>query len=255
MTSAVLTKILASGQVTDGATRLPLLHPDVPGLRSAIDAGEGAWLQRLVADVKPQRSIEIGCAYGVSSLFICDALAALPHPVTHIVIDPYQSTTWRGIGRRNLDEAGFGALVDFHEAPSELALPSLLAAGTRVDFAFVDGRHTFDQVVTEFYYLNRMLRIGGVIAFDDADRVSVNRAIRHALTYPAYRAYGAAPGADTRSTMLGRCRRAVGRLPFVADLLRADFVERDWDLGIFGSCVAIQKVAEDARTSGWDARF
>jgi len=32
-------------------------------------------------------------------------------------------------------------------------------------------------------------------------------------------------------------------------------LHRDWDLGIFGSCVAIQKVGPDRRSSGWDHAF
>jgi len=253
--NAVLEAIVKSQQVLDGATPLPLRHPDFPELPVAVDDAEGAWLQRVVADIEPNVSLEIGCAYGVSSLYICESLAGLAHPATHIVIDPFQRTQWRGIGLTHLRDAGFSSFVDFREERSEIELPRLLAAGVTIDFAFVDGRHTFDQVMLEFYYLNRLLRIGGVIAFDDADRRSVNRAVRHALTYPCYRAYGTPPTPPARTTLLGRGRKALTRVPLVAGVLRPDIVRRDWDLGILGSCVAIQKTDEDRRSSGWDSNF
>jgi predicted O-methyltransferase YrrM len=253
--NAVLDRIVASQQVSDGSTTLPLRHPDFPNSLVAVDPAEGALLQRIVHDVKPRLSLEIGCAYGVSSLYICEALASARAAARHIVVDPFQSTQWRNIGRKNLRDAGFEPLVDFREERSEIALPRLLAEGVTLDFAFVDGWHTFDQVMVEFYFLNRLLRLGGVIAFDDANRRSVNRVIRHALTYPAYRVYGTESEQPTRPTVLGRGRRALGKMPAMSGILRADFMSRDWDLGILGTCVAIQKVAEDVRGSGWDRGF
>ncbi|HUK34025.1 MAG TPA: class I SAM-dependent methyltransferase [Vicinamibacterales bacterium] len=252
--NAVLERILATERVSDGSTSLPLRHPDFPALRVAVDREEGELLQQAVADIQPRVSVEIGCAYGVSTLYICEALATLPHASRHIVIDPFQSTQWRGIGRRHLTDAGLDSFVDFREDFAELALASLLRDEVRIDLAFVDGWHTFDQVMLEFYFLNRLLRVGGVIVFDDADRRSVNRVVRHALTYPSYRLY-ATTGRPTRVSAAGRVRRALAKLPPVAAIVRPDVLRRDWDLGILASCVAIRKIADDRRTSGWDSDF
>jgi predicted O-methyltransferase YrrM len=251
----VLHRIVTTQRVTDGATTLPLSHPDFPQLPVAVDEREGKFLQQIVGDLQPHVSVEIGCAYGVSTLYICEALSALPHPARHIVIDPFQQSQWRGIGRKNVEDAGFGHIADFREDYAELALPRLLEEHVTVDFAFVDGRHTFDQVMVEFYYVNKMLRVGGVIAFDDADRRSVNRVIRHALRYPAYRAYASSSPTPARKTIFGHVRRAVASIPMAASVVREDVIHRDWDLNIFGSCVAIQKIGEDGRSSGWDAPF
>src|SRR6185436_5531210 len=110
---------------------------------------------------------------------------------------------------------------------------------------------TFDQVMVEIYYLNRMLRVAGGMVFDDADRRSVNRVIRHALTYPAYRVYGTEKEqkGPPRRTILGRVRHTLASVPAVTPIIRPDVLHRDWDLGIFGSCVAIQKIGGDHRTS------
>jgi hypothetical protein len=76
----VLAEILDTGQVAtpDGST--------VP-LNYNISAEEGATLQRLIRAVKPRVTLEIGFAYGVSTLFICEALAEVGGE-RHIVIDP-----------------------------------------------------------------------------------------------------------------------------------------------------------------------
>ena len=253
--NTILENIISSQQVTDGESTYPLRHPDFPNLPVAVDRTEGTFLQKIIKDLKAQRTLEIGCAYGVSTLFMCEAAASLPAFAQHIVIDPYQRTQWRGIGLKHVVDAGYGFLVDFREEPSEIVLPSLVKAGVTLDFAFVDGWHTFDQVMTEFYYLNRLIRVGGVIAFDDADRRSVNRAIRHALTYPAYRVYGTSRPETPKPSVLGRGRHALGKLPAISSIVRPDVLNKDWDLGILGTCVAIQKVDADARSSGWDRTF
>jgi hypothetical protein len=68
--------------------------------------------------------------------------------------------------------------------------------------------------------------------------------------------YGTEKSDETvRRSTLGRLRRALVSVPAVAPLIRPDVLQRDWDLGIFGSCVAIQKVGPDQRSSGWDRAF
>ena len=113
-------------------------------------------------------------------------------------------------------------------------LPQLLMEGTTIDFALIDGWHTFDQVMMEFYYLNRLLAIGGVIAFDDANRRSINRIIRHALTYPAYRVYGTEAKQVNKLSLAGRARKALAIIPGADRMIRPD---------------------NDVRSSGWDRTF
>ena len=251
----VLEQIVASDTVTDGTSVFPLRHPAAPTLPVAVDPREGNFLGHIIEELEPRVSLEIGMAYGVSTLYLCEALSQLPHPVRHIVMDPFQTPQWRGIGLRNVEMAGYRAMIDFHEERSEFLLPRLVEEGVQIDFAFVDGWHTFDQVLVEFFYLNKMLRVGGVIAFDDAERRGINRVVRHALAYPAYRVFEPERGRSTDVTLGGRLRRSLSRVPKATRLIRRDVLERDWDLGIHSTCVAIQKVAEDRRGSGWEGDF
>jgi predicted O-methyltransferase YrrM len=251
----VLEQILESGAVSDGQQTITVRHPEFPDRVSHVDRSTGALLQRAIMDVKPALSLEVGLAYGVSTLFICDAISSLPRPGRHIVLDPYQNGKWRGIGLRNIREAGCQSLVEFHEAPSEILLPRLLEEGRVLDLVFIDGLHRFEQAFVEFYYVNRLLRPGGVVLFDDAARRSVNRVIRHALTYPAYEIYGTTDEVRGGPSLLGRLRQLACGVPALRRLLRPDLLRRDWDLGILGRCVALRKIAEDQRPTHWDQDF
>ena len=90
--NAVLESILSSSTVTDGERTFPLRHPDFPALPVHMDAEEGKVLQAIVRRVRQERSLEIGFAYGVSTLYICDELSRLGQSVHHIVMDPFQSS-------------------------------------------------------------------------------------------------------------------------------------------------------------------
>jgi predicted O-methyltransferase YrrM len=103
----LLRSIFSSGSVTteDGAIR---------GLRGAISQEEGDFIQEIIRSARPRVSVEVGCAYGVSSLYICEALREVS-AAKHIVMDPYQHSEWEGIGLANLKRAGYLDIVDFHE--------------------------------------------------------------------------------------------------------------------------------------------
>ncbi len=253
--NSVLNRILTSAVVTDGVENISLRHPEFPDRISHVDQATGSLLQRAVEDVRPAVSLEIGLAYGISTLFICDAIQKLTTPGRHIVLDPYQNQKWRGIGLRNIREAGFDSIVDFREEASEFLLPRLVAEGVRVDLAFIDGLHRFDQAFVEFFYVNRLLRPGGIVLFDDASRRSVNRVIRHALTYPAYEVFATSAPPVPRRSLMGTVRVSAGRLRAARRWLRPDVLQKDWDLGVLGRCVALRKVAEDQRATHWDSDF
>jgi predicted O-methyltransferase YrrM len=252
----VLQRLLETGAIiVDPDTSVSLRHPEFPDALSHIDAESGLLLQRVIREVRPERTLEIGFAYGISTLFICEALASLSNEAKHTVIDPFQKGKWRGLGLRNVADAGFANLLDFREEPSEVALPRLLFEQQRFEFAFIDGLHRFDQVMLEFYYVNRLLRPGGVVVFDDANRRSVNRAIRHALTYPCYQLFAASTAGTRRPTWAGRVRRRLSSVRAAQGVLRRDLLIRDWDLGITGRAVALRKTQEDTRHTYFDAEF
>jgi predicted O-methyltransferase YrrM len=86
----------------------------------------------------------------------------------HVVIDPMQTSLFHNAARRTLRECGVDAMVEFYEAPSDLILPKLISEGRRFDFAFIDGDHHFESVFLDAVFVDRLLKPGGVVAFDDA---------------------------------------------------------------------------------------
>ena len=194
-------------------------------LHSCISREAGAFLQDIIADVRPRTYVEVGLAFGFSAVYAGRALKALGRDYTHHIIDPDQNTSgWKGIGLGNLTEEGLADSVVFHEVGSEFALPALLRAGETADMGFIDGWHTFDQTMVDFYYLNRMLAPGGVIVFDDADWPAVSKAVGYALSYPCYE-------------ICGVSQRTAGKS--VPEEIAG------------ASAVAIRKIAKDERRWDW----
>jgi hypothetical protein len=73
------------------------------------------------------------------------------------------------------------------EEPDFLALPRLLALGCKVDFGYIDGWHTFDYTLLDFYYIDRMLPVNGVVGFNDCDYPAVHKAINFVLSHRRYK--------------------------------------------------------------------
>jgi predicted O-methyltransferase YrrM len=135
----------------------------------------GQYLFELVRSRRPACTLEVGFAYGLSTLFIAEALRQNGGGHHH-VIDPKQRTRFDELGLRHVDEAGLSSWITFHEQPAELCLPTLVDQGLAIDLAFDDGGHLFDQVIVEFVFLARLLRRGGVLIFDDDPLPGVSRA-------------------------------------------------------------------------------
>jgi predicted O-methyltransferase YrrM len=184
----VLERILETGEFVGPEGKLIKV-------RGQIDREEGEFLQKIITDLKPAVTLEVGLAYGISALFICDALDQVSG-ARHIVIDSHQLTdVWdAGAGLHNLKKAGYEKIIEFHDAESQRVLPQLEESGLKVDFAFIDGAHTFDHVLVDFFYIDRMLRVGGVVAFDDVNWPSVGKACRFIIKNRNYSVYDSCLG-------------------------------------------------------------
>lgn len=136
----------------------------------------GRILAEAVRSSGSERTLEVGMAYGLSTLFFCQTHEDRGRG-SHIAVDPAQSRRWKDIGRLNVERAGLTHRLRFLEAPSHDALPLLLSEGVQLDFAFIDGAHWFDFALVDFFYVNRMLSVGGLVAFDDLWMPAVRRVI------------------------------------------------------------------------------
>ncbi len=235
-------------------------------LESQISAEEGMHIQQVIASLKPRTTLEIGMAYGVSTLFICEAVAAIGGE-KHIVIDPYQNNIpdeslapdkqpadpgWRGLGLFNVEKAGYAEMVEFHDKPSYAALPEILASGRKIDYALIDGMHTFDFVLVDFFYIDLLLNIGGVITFDDLSYPSIRKLCRYILTNRAYRIFSPDAVSDIGKVFSFKRKLFEGvlKIPaFGSSLLRwckSELLLPDFQLGLpYGNYVSFQKCTED----------
>lgn len=147
----------------------------------------GAFLRDVCRAERPRSTLEIGLAYGLSTLFIVQALLENGGPArAHTVMDPFQTSTFHDAGRRVIKKTGIERLVDFHQDQSEYVLPRLLREGLRFDFAFIDGDHRFDHVFVDLFYINQLLKPSGVLVLDDCFSDSVHFACRFIQTNYAY---------------------------------------------------------------------
>ena len=143
-----------------------------------ISPAEGMWIYELCRRSKPQATLEIGLACGFSTLYF---LAALVENGSgrHTSIDPHQLKVpgqWAGIGLAHGSRFG-GERFRFLEEPSFAAIPHLADNSEHFDIIFIDGRHFFDVVVTEFTLGAELCSMGGHIVLHDMWLPAIRRAV------------------------------------------------------------------------------
>jgi predicted O-methyltransferase YrrM len=253
----VLSELLSSSTVRLASGEQVEIHSHIP-------PEEGEAIQRLIKEIRPSVSIEVGLAFGISALYICDALSECGAN-KHIIIDPNQndSNQWKGIGLDNIIRAGHGGLIEFHENPSYIALPKLLGDGRRAQFAFIDGWHTFDYTLVDFFYIDLILDVGGVVVFDDANFPGVRKVIRYVLTNRDYSVVLSLesdgelrPSTDIlfkdESDVMHLMRSVCDRSDEYKSLARDEIAVPDHKLGLSSRsrCVALRK--ENNYSNSWD---
>jgi predicted O-methyltransferase YrrM len=135
-----------------------------------ISVSQGMWLYEFCVSVKPKTILEIGMAYGFSTIFFLAAIAKnqVGH---HTSVDPFQSSQWHGIGlahaqvlaRTKDSNSAFVLLED----RSDRVVADLARSDSLFDVIFIDGNHRFDDVIVDFYLYAPLTAIGGYIILDD----------------------------------------------------------------------------------------
>lgn len=137
--------------------------------------------EALIPSIKPARILEIGSFEGASVCYLIDKLGAQQALELHCV------DTWEGgmehaglnmgaVEQRfdaNVAKASAAAahpvVVHKHKGYSDGQLAKLLVEGKAgyFDFAYVDGSHQAPDVLCDAVLAFRLLRVGGVLVFDD----------------------------------------------------------------------------------------
>jgi len=226
-------------------------------LQAHIDKSEGQFLVDLIKDHPIEKTLEVGCAFGIASLFICSALENKDNP-EHTIVDPYQTDHFSNTGIANLESAGF-KFYRFFEELSEFKLPELAAkeAGS-FDLVFIDGFHTFDHTLLDLFYANRLIRKGGFIVVDDCNMPGVSKAISYFSNYPAYTLYSMVNRTKNGKKLKYFARKLTQNR--LVDLLCSKILPNDlynyyYTKISFESMVALQKKEEDLRPPNWFQSF
>lgn len=244
MVNSIIEEIYRTGVVQDKLG-------DEYKLQSSVGRDEGEFILQLIrSDPNIRKTLEIGCAYGLSSLYICSALSER-NSAKHIIVDPKQHEGWHGIGIANLQKADFG-FFELIEKPSEFVLPDIAQneSGT-FDLVFIDGWHTFDHTLLDLFYANRLIKVGGYIVVDDCNWSSVAKAVSYILNYPAYQLNSQCLSKPSLKRALGNVVRTLIP-PFIADyMLPRNLYDRYYIRTLYSSMVALKKVANDERDWEW----
>jgi predicted O-methyltransferase YrrM len=166
-----LAEAYARGHVLDEA------GVEVPLEPHSVTREQGEALTRLAVSEGAERTVEVGLALGMSSLFLCRAVLELGG--RHVAIDPFQRESWNGAGLRTLREAGVENVIEVIEEESQLALPRLVREGREFDLAFIDGNHRFESIFVDLYFMTRLVRPGGLVVVDDTWMPSVRLAVAY----------------------------------------------------------------------------
>lgn len=231
-------------------------------LGSNIDQNEGEFIYELIRRYDCRKTLEVGCAMGISSLYICSALEG-KDGASHTIIDPMQTTDWNSIGITQLDKAGVG-FYRLIEEPSEFVLPRLAEHGEKYDFCFIDGWHTFDHTLIDFFYIDKMLDTGGIVVIDDISFSGIKKLMRYIVNYPNYKVLGNVK-IETKRGFNGclydcivnsfRPITKVFPMKMRYRIFSDNIIRSDKSLGLNTSMIAFQKTGPDSRRWDWYVDF
>ena len=179
----------------------------------AVTRERGTFIADLCRAERPRATLEVGMAWGLSTLYILAALAEV-HGATgfqpHVVMDPFQTSRFGNAALRLVREVGAERLIEFYPEPSEIILPRLVSAGRQFDLAFIDGDHRYDPGFVDFFFVHRLLKPGGMVIFDDVLFDGIYLTSRWAETNLGYQPVAQYPplGRRPRRSASSRLRRA-----------------------------------------------
>ncbi|MDP4285495.1 MAG: class I SAM-dependent methyltransferase [Bacteroidota bacterium] len=227
-------------------------------LHSHTSRGQGIFLQGIFDQVKPKKTLEIGMAFGISSLFILEKHREYDHPnKSHIIIEPYP---WKGIAEYNFAKAGLFELTDIYYKKSYEILPGLVAENIRIQYAYVDTIKLFDNVMQDIFFIDKMLDVGGVIILDDCGGSwpGIQKAARFLNSLPHYEflgGYRKSPLTLKRKIALAVTTFAINLVPFKNRFLPGFNLKTNRSLDLEYRCIAFKKKLEDTRSWDWDISF
>ena len=131
------------------------------------------YLFDLLQKEKPKVIVEIGAGYGVSSRLFAGCVKGWGGKLYSIEPNPRQE--W-------YDRLNSYGLLDVVELIQKASPWVDWEGKPEIDFLFIDGWHNFRNVMTDYFYWEKFVKIGGIIAFHDTILyTAVQRAVKEIL--------------------------------------------------------------------------
>lgn len=138
-----------------------------------ISPGVSTWLYQFCLKQRAPDTLEVGMAYGFSTIAFLAALAQ-NNGLSHTAIDPYEDQTWAGVGTAHAQALDAGRFRFMNEL-SSAALARLASEQRQFGVIFIDGEHLFDTALLDFTLSAELCPIGGHIILDDLWMPSIRR--------------------------------------------------------------------------------
>ncbi|MCC7299166.1 MAG: class I SAM-dependent methyltransferase [Bacteroidia bacterium] len=129
---------------------------------TARNAKYSKFLFRLIQYLNPEFSLELGTGSGITALYQGAALG--PANPLHTIEG---SSALSDVAAFNAEQCGLQNNIVFHKGTFESVLPQLLAQIPRVDYAYIDGNHSYKPTIDYFDQLLPKLHESSVLVFDD----------------------------------------------------------------------------------------
>jgi predicted O-methyltransferase YrrM len=248
--NSVLEEIFNTSVVIDeDGTKIPL--------HSHTSRAQCQFLNDIIQSVKPSRSLEVGLAFGVSTLQILDSMSAVNKDFEHVVMDPMQDD-WKNIGKLNIERAGYSKFVTFFGQPSSEVLPTLVAEKKRIQFAYIDSVKLIDVLMVDVFYITKMMDNGGVLVLDDCDFPGIRLLARFLSRLPSYEVLkGFSPDPITFKSKASSflVSALMKSIPFRKRKFPQFDLNSDAKLRVNYKCIAFRKVADETRPWNWHQAF
>lgn len=127
---------------------------------TSIDSATAGLIYSLVRLVRPEIAVEIGTAKGVSAIVIAQALEDNNKGKLY-TIDPAEQELVKIAIRKSGLKHRIEYIIDY----STNVIPKLNLS--KIDFAFIDGDHSYENVLADFNLVKNLAPKGGIIVFHD----------------------------------------------------------------------------------------
>jgi predicted O-methyltransferase YrrM len=122
--------------------------------------------------------LEIGLAYGTSSIIIINKILKYKYNKSYDVIDPNQTEQWNRIGIINIENfLSYMNKILNYKLYEESSVTIFKKLKKKYDIIFIDGSHDEKIVIQDLINSDKKLKINGLIIIDDVLHKGVKNSI------------------------------------------------------------------------------